>query len=71
MMTVMRIVVGVAARVMVFESHRQSDEEPKPEDRPDEPGAEGGSQSPAADTPPAVPSDDDSELGDTDQHSDA
>jgi hypothetical protein len=28
-------------------------------------------ESPAADTPPAVPSDDDSALGDTDQHSDA
>jgi len=27
--------------------------------------------SPAADTPPALPADDDSELGDTDQHSDA
>ncbi len=43
----------------------------EPEDKPEEPGAEGGSQSPAADTPPALPSDDDSELGDTDQHSDA
>jgi hypothetical protein len=43
----------------------------EPEDEPEEPGAEGGSESPAADTPPAVPSDDDSELGDTDQHSDA
>jgi hypothetical protein len=27
--------------------------------------------SPAADTPPAAPADDDSPLGDTDQHSDA
>jgi hypothetical protein len=43
----------------------------EPEDRPGEPGAEGGSDSPAADTPPAVPSEDESELGDTDQHSDA
>jgi hypothetical protein len=47
------------------------DEPTPPEDRPDEPGAEGGSGSPAADTPPVVPSDDDSELGDTDQHSEA
>ncbi len=43
----------------------------RPEDQPDEPGAEGGMTSPAADTPPAAPSNDDSELGDTDQHSDA
>jgi hypothetical protein len=39
----------------------------KPEDQPKESGAEGGS----ADVPPAAPSDDDSALGDTDQHSDA
>jgi hypothetical protein len=42
----------------------------KPEDEHDEPGAEGGSGG-AANVPPAVPSDDDSALGDTDQHSDA
>ena len=42
----------------------------KPEDRPGEPGAEGGSGG-SADVPPAAPSDDDSPLGDTDQHSDA
>jgi hypothetical protein len=42
----------------------------KPEDQPDEPGAEGGSGG-SADVPPAAPSDDDSALGDTDQHSDA
>jgi hypothetical protein len=42
-----------------------------PEDRPGEPGAEGGSDSPAADSLPGEPADDDSELGDTDQHSDA
>ena len=42
-----------------------------PEDRPDEPGAEGGTSSSAADTPPPVPDeDDDSPLGDSDQHSD-
>ena len=33
-----------------------------------EPGAEGG-RSDAADTPPGVPADDSSPLGDTDQHS--
>lgn len=49
------------------------DEEPRsrPEDRPDEPGAEGGSGG-SADTPPPLPDDDDdTPLGDTDQHSDA
>ncbi len=42
-----------------------------PEDRSDETGAEGGSDSPAADSLPGVPADDDSPAGDTDQHSDA
>jgi hypothetical protein len=42
-----------------------------PENDPQEPGAEGGSQSDAADTLPAAPSNDDSDLGDTDQHSSA
>jgi hypothetical protein len=42
-----------------------------PENRPDEPGAEGGADSPAADTLPGAPADDESALGDTDQHSDA
>jgi hypothetical protein len=44
-------------------------EQQAPEDRPGEPGAEGGSDSPAADRLPAEPADDDSPLGDTDQHS--
>jgi hypothetical protein len=39
------------------------------EDQPGEPGAEGGSASPNQDTLPGAPADDDSELGDTDQHS--
>jgi hypothetical protein len=39
----------------------------KPEDEPHGSSADGGS----ADVPPAVPSDDESALGDTDQHSDA
>jgi hypothetical protein len=43
--------------------------EQAPEDIPEEPGAEGGSQSPAADKLPGAPADDDSPLGDTDQHS--
>jgi hypothetical protein len=40
------------------------------EDDPNEPGAEGG-ESDATDEPPAAPADDDSPLGDTDQHSTA
>ena len=40
-----------------------------PEDLPDQPGAEGGSESPAADKLPGAPADDDSALGDSDQHS--
>ncbi len=40
-----------------------------PEDAGEEPGAEGGSESPAADDLPGAPSEDDSALGDTDQHS--
>jgi hypothetical protein len=49
---------------------REQNEEP-PEDRPEEPGAEGGADSPSADSLPGEPADDDSPLGDTDQHSDA
>ncbi len=46
------------------------EDEDAPEDRPGE-GAEGGSNSPAADRLPGAPADDDSPLGDTDQHSEA
>jgi hypothetical protein len=43
----------------------------KPEDRPDEPGAEGGSRE-KQDKLPFMPHEgDDSDAGDTDQHSDA
>ena len=42
-----------------------------PEDQPGEPGAEGGSNSDAEDKLPGTPSDDDSAVGDTDQHSSA
>jgi hypothetical protein len=55
--------------------HPQRDEEREepraPEDAPDEPGAEGGSTSPAADQLPGMPAPDDSPVGDTDQHSKA
>ena len=53
------------------ESPKHDPEEEAVEDREDEPGAEGGSTSPAADTLPGAPANDDSPLGDTDQHSDA
>jgi hypothetical protein len=48
---------------------RDEDEQTTPEDVPGEPGAEGGSGSDAADKLPAAPTDDDSPVGDTDQHS--
>jgi hypothetical protein len=51
------------------EARPEEEEGVPPEDRPGEPGAEGGSDSSAADKPPAVPAQDDSPLGDTDQHS--
>jgi hypothetical protein len=47
------------------------DPEERSEDDPGAPGSEGGSDSPAADRVPALPSDDDAPLGDTDQHSEA
>jgi hypothetical protein len=48
------------------EKHR---EQSAPEDLPEEPGASGGSQSPAADKLSGAPASDDSPVGDTDQHS--
>lgn len=51
------------------EPERDSNPGNEPEDQPGEPGAEGGSSSPAADKLPGAPADDDSALGDTDQHS--
>jgi hypothetical protein len=59
------------SHILVQESHQPDEGRPAPEDRPGEPGSGGSSQSPAADKPPAVPADDDSAVGDTDQHSDA
>jgi hypothetical protein len=51
---------------------KEDDQGPSaPEDQPEEPGAEGGSQSDAADKLPGAPSRDDSAVGDTDQHSSA
>ena len=41
------------------------------EDQPDRPGAEGGSGSDDATNLPSHPTDSESELGDTDQHSSA
>ena len=50
--------------------HEQDRQQPdEPEDKPAEPGARGGSTSPSADRLPAAPADDDTPLGDTDQHS--
>jgi hypothetical protein len=51
--------------------HNDTPDSAAPEDQPGEPGAEGGSQSDAKDKLPGAPSDDDSAVGDTDQHSSA
>lgn len=52
------------------EDPRRGEAAGAPEDKPDEPGAEGGSQSPSKDKLPGAPAkDDDSPVGDTDQHS--
>jgi hypothetical protein len=45
--------------------------EPAPEDHPEEPGAEGGSTSTDSKAPFAPHEDDDTPVGDSDQHSDA
>ena len=49
----------------------EQDEPRRPEDRPQEPGAEGGGGGSEHTPPPLPDEDDDSPLGDTDQHSDA
>lgn len=55
-----------------MKEHREGENiEEAPENRPEEPGAEGGADSPAADKLPGMPAGDDSPVGDTDQHSDA
>lgn len=56
-------------RVTMEDKRQTVDPDERTGDDPGEPGAEGGSDSPAADTLPAAPSDDDAPLGDTDQHS--
>ena len=51
-------------------SEHGPDDAPAPEDRPEEPGAEGGADSPTKDKLPGAPAKDDpSPVGDTDQHS--
>lgn len=52
------------------DDQRDREEPGAPEDRPGEPGAEGGSHSPTRDKLPGMPAKDDpSPVGDTDQHS--
>ena len=51
--------------------HKNSPDPSDQENRLGEPGAEGGSHSDAKDKLPGAPSDDDSPVGDTDQHSNA
>jgi len=54
------------------ENPERERDEAAPEDRPEEPGAEGGSGSSDADQLPGAPSGgSDSDVGDTDQHSKA
>jgi hypothetical protein len=56
----------------IMKEHRERENiEEAPENQPEEPGAEGGADSPAADQLPGAPADDDSAVGDTDQHSTA
>jgi hypothetical protein len=52
-----------------MEKHSEQESEEEPDERTPDIGAP--DESPAADTPPGMPADDDSALGDTDQHSDA
>jgi len=53
-----------------MDEREQDRQQPEaPEDKPGQPGARGGSKSPSADRLPAAPTDDDTPLGDTDQHS--
>jgi len=47
----------------------ERDEHAPPENHLREPGARGGDESSNADRAPAAPADDDTPLGDTDQHS--
>ena len=53
---------------MTTERHREHEQSP-PEDRPGEPGAEGGAESGSKDKLPGAAAEDDAPVGDTDQHS--
>jgi hypothetical protein len=53
-----------------MQDRREADDTRENDDDRGRPGAEGG-DSESTDQPPALPADDDSPLGDTDQHSDA
>ena len=53
-----------------MEKEIEREPQPEPEDQRGE-GAEGGSDSPDAQRPPAAPTDSESEVGDTDQHSES
>jgi hypothetical protein len=57
--------------VMTEKRHDEQEKREHAEDEPGEPGAEGGSGSEATDKLPASPANDDSAVGDTDQHSSA
>lgn len=58
--------------MMRDEQDERQPDGPAPEDQPDEVGAEGGSESARQSKAPATPDPgDDSDLGDTDQHSNA
>ena len=66
----MRWVPVVAMADKDTPKQEQPEQEQAPEDRPEEPGAEGGSQSSAAGKLPGAPAGDDpTPVGDTDQHS--
>ncbi len=56
---------------MTTDENPREGAEPEPEDHPDAPGAGGGSSAADTKTPFSPHEDDDSDLGDTDQHSDA
>jgi hypothetical protein len=51
--------------------HKDTPDSATRSDQPGEPGADGGSHSDAKDKLPGAPSDDSSDVGDTDQHSNA
>ena len=61
---------GYTGAVIEAPREEYEDQDP-PENQDEEPGAEGGTGSEAADKLPGAPAGDSSPLGDTDQHSDA